>query len=175
LLHLLFADTSSSGFGALGINLGAFIIQLISFVFVFLVLKKFAFKPITKMLRERRQAIDDSVRLGQKLEQERAKLDETVAATMRQARHEADQIIAAAHKESREIVREAEKAAQKKVDLMLADADERLAEEAAQSKKKLEKDLIGLVSEATETIVGEKVDAKKDAELVAKAIKSQRK
>ena len=175
MVHLLFAADSTSGIGALGINAGAFIIQLISFVFVFLVLKKFAFKPITKMLRERRQAIDDSVRMGQKLEKEKAHLDEEIAKAMREARHEADQIISAAHKESREIIREAEKAAGAKANALLADMEVRLDEEAAQARKHLEKELVGLVSEATEAIVGEKVDIKKDAELVTRAMKAQKK
>ena len=176
MLHLFFAaEESASGIGALGINAGAFIIQLISFVLVFLLLKKFAFKPITKMLQERRQAIDDSVRLGQKLEKERAKFDEEAAQKLREARHEADQIVANAHKEARQTIREAEKTAQHKADLMLADMDVRIAEEAKQARKNLEKELIGLVSEATETIIGEKVDAKKDAELVARAMRNQKK
>jgi F-type H+-transporting ATPase subunit b len=176
-LNLLFAaegaEHAAEGL-PLGLNPKAFLIQLITFVFVFMVLKRFAFKPITRMLEKRRQTIDDGVRLGQKLERERDKLDEEVARITREARHEADKIIAASHKDAREVVREAEKTAQRKVDAMLADAEVRIHEEAEHARRTLEKDLVGLVSEATETIVGEKVDAKKDAELVKKAMKGRK-
>lgn len=168
------AEAETSGIGALGINPGAFVIQLITFLIVFLLLKKFAFGPIAKLLDERRKVIDDGVRMGLRMEKEKAALDEEIAKTMKDARHEADQIIAGAHKEAREIIREAEKGAVAKADSMLADAEERVAEEAAQARKHLEKELIGLVSEATETIVGEKVDEKRDAELVKRAMKGQK-
>jgi F-type H+-transporting ATPase subunit b len=174
---LLFAseEASASGLGALGINAGAFVIQLISFVFVFLLLKKFAFKPIVAKLVERRQTIDDGVRMGLKMEKEKEKLDDAVAEAMRKARHEADQIIANAHKEARQVIRDAEKTAQKKTELIIADAEERAAEESAQARRRLEKDLVGLVSEATEAIVGEKVDTAKDSELVKRAMKGLKK
>lgn len=165
---------SASGIGALGISPSAFIIQLISFVFVFLLLKKFAFKPIVNLLEERHKTIDDGVRMGLRMEKEKAKLDEEVAKTIREARASADQIISAAHKDARQVVRDAEKSALLKVDRIIDDAEARIAEESAHARRTLEKELIGLVSEATEAIVGEKVDSKKDLELVKKAMKAQK-
>lgn len=164
----------ASGLGALGVSPKAFLIQLLTFIFVFLLLKKFAFDRIGKTLELRRKTIDDGVRLGQKLEKEREKLDDEVAEVMRQARHDADKIIATAHKEAREIMREADKSGQKKAEAMIADAHERIEEDKKQAKKQLEKDIVGLVSEATETIVHEKVDAKKDAELIDKALRGRK-
>lgn len=175
---LLFAaeegHEKASGLGALGISPSAFVIQLITFAFVFLLLKKFAFKPIVRLLEERHQTIDDGVRMGLKMEKEKAKLDEQVAAAMRDARHEADQIIAAAHKDARQVVRDAEKTAAARAERILEDAEARISEETEHAKRKLEKDLVGLVSEATDAIVGEKVDAKKDAELIKKAMKGRK-
>lgn len=167
-------SASDSPLVALGIDLESFIFQLITFFLVFLILKKFAFKPIGEKLAERRQVIDDGVRMGLKMEKLKAKLDDDIAKVMKEARHEADQIIAGAHKEAREIVREAEKTAQRKADAILDDAEVRAKEENAQARKRLEKDLLKLVSEATETIVGEKVDEKQDAELVKRAMKGQK-
>lgn len=175
MLHTYFAATEGAEAGLpLGLSASAFVIQLITFIFVFLLLKKFAFKPITKILEKRRQTIDDAVRLGRKLEKEKENLDQEVAKVMREARHEADKIIAAGHKDARQSVRDAEKSAQAKADRILADAEERIHEESEHARRSLEKDLIGLVSEATDAIVGEKVDAKKDAELVKKAMKGQK-
>ncbi len=164
----------ATGLGALGVSLEKFLIQLITFVFVFMILKRFAFDKIGKKLEERRKTIDDGVRLGQKLEKERDNLDKKVAEAVREARHEADRIIANAHKESREVLREAEKTAQRKTEAMISDAHSRIEEDKRQAKQKLEKEIVGLVSEATETIVHEKVDAKKDAELIDKAIRGRK-
>ena len=178
MVHLMyFAEEAAAGgspLATLHVDLKSFLFQIITFILVLALLKRFAFKPISKMLAERRKVIDDGVRMGLRMEKEKEKHEAELAKTMRDARHEADQIIAAAHKESREVIREAEKGAQSKVNALLADADLRLEEEARQARKKLEKEIIGLVSEATETIVGEKVDTKRDAELVAKALKGQK-
>ena len=174
MLPFVFASTEEAapeGISAIGLSPSAFVIQLISFVIVLLILNKFAFKPIGKKLEERRLVIDDGVKMGQKLEKERAKLDVEVKNTMRQARQDADKVVATAHKESREITREAEKAAAKKVEVMMADADARIEEESERARRRLEKDIVALISEATEALVGEKVDAKKDAELIDKILK----
>jgi len=175
MVHMLFAEEASgSGISALGISPSAFIIQLLTFVVVILLLKRYAFKPITRMLAERRKVIDDGVRMGLRMEKEKAKLDQDVAKVMAEARTEADKIISIAQKEARDITREAEKLGQRKAEAMVVDAQARIAEEARQAKKNLEKDIVGLVSEATEAIVGEKVDAKKDAELIDKALKGRK-
>jgi len=171
---LFAAESGTSGIGALGVDPKAFIIQLVTFIIVFWLLQRYAFKPIVKMLEERRKVIDDGVKMGEKLAKQRAKLDEEVAKAMREARGEADRIIATGHKESREILREAEKAAQRKSESMLADAEVRIHEESERAQRKLEKDIVGLISEATEAIVGEKVDPKKDREIIDKILKGRK-
>lgn len=178
MVQLLFAAEtaeSASGLGALGVSLQSFLIQLITFVLVFVVLYRFAFKPIVQLLDKRRQTIDDGVKLGLEMEKERDKAEAKIESITRDARHEADRIIANANKESREVLREAEKTAQRKTNAMLADAEARIHEESEQARRKLEKDIVGLVSEATEAVVEEKVDARKDAEIIEKAIKKGRK
>lgn len=177
MVQLYFASEAASGgspLDALGVNGKAFLIQLITFVLVLIVLKRFAFKPITRLLAQRRQVIDDGVKMGLEMEKERAKLDTEVKQLMRDARSEADKIISNGQKEAREIIREAEKSGQRKVDTMLADAEARIAEETQQAKRKLEKEIVGMVSDATEAIVEEKVDATKDAKLIDKALKGQK-
>lgn len=164
----------ATGLGALGVSGKAFLIQLITFILVFFLLKKFAFKPIGNMLEERRKTIDDGVRLGQKLERQRDKMEQESLRITREARLEADRIIANGQKEAREVIREAEKVAKRKTDIMLADAEARIEEDVHAAKLKLEKDIVGLVSEATEAIVGEKVDPKKDVEIIEKVIRKRK-
>ncbi len=161
--------------GILGFSIGAFVIQLITFILVFALLKKFAFDKIVKMLDARHNTIDEGVRHGLEMQKEREKVAHETEKAVRDARHRADEIISDAHKEGRDMVRQAEKAAHQKSEALLADAEARVNEEASQAKRKLERDLVGLVSEATEAVVGEKVDASKDAELIDKALKRGKK
>lgn len=174
MLPTYFAAAAEEG-GILGFSVQAFVIQIITFILVFLLLKKFAFNKIVAMLDQRHKVIDEGVRHGQQMKHEREKFEKETAGIAREARHQADEIISDAQKEAREIIREAEKAASKKSDIILKDAEARIKEEAEQAKRRVEKDVAALVSEATEAVVEEKVDAKKDAELIDKAIKKGRK
>lgn len=163
----------SSGIGALGIDGKVFLIQLVTFGLAFLVLKRFAFKPILKILDERRQTIESGVLLGEKMRKEETKLEQKVAEELRKARKAADGIIAAAHETSRATIREGEDKAREKAAGILKEADERIVTDTARARKKLEGELVGLISDATEAIIGEKVDSAKDKELIEKALKEQ--
>ncbi len=174
MLPTYFAAAADEG-GILGFSVQAFIIQIITFILVFILLKKFTFNKIVALLDQRHQVINEGVRHGQQMRQERERFEKETGKIAREARHQADEIIGDAQKEAREIVREAEKAASKKSELILADAEARINEEVAQAKRRVEKDVAELVSEATEAIVEEKVDSKRDAELIDKAIKKGRK
>jgi F-type H+-transporting ATPase subunit b len=164
---------STSGIGALGIDGKAFIIQLITFLLAFWVLKRFAFTPIVKLMEERRKTIEAGVALGEQMKKDQAALEAKIADELANARVEADGIIANAQETSRSIVRDAEDKANEKAAGILKAADERIVADTKRARKQLEGELVGLISEATEAIIGEKVDAKKDAELIDKALKGQ--
>ncbi len=170
----LFASESSSGIGALGVDGIAFLIQLTTFVLVFLVLRKFAFKPIIKVLNERRETIESGVKLGEEMQKENEKLDAKIAKILQDTRSEADAIINDAQEAARQTVREAEDKAREKAGGILKEAESRIEQDTARARQQLEKELVGLVSDATEAIIGEKVDAKKDAQLIDRALKEQR-
>src|SRR6266446_4141818 len=105
---------SASGLGALGINGQAFLIQLVTFLIAFLVLRRWAFKPILKVLRERRETIENGVKLGEQMEKEQAELEQKVAKALHDARRQADDIIAAAHDQGRQALADAEDKAHSK-------------------------------------------------------------
>ncbi len=167
-----FAD-SSSGLGALGVDGRAFVIQLITFLLAFLILKRYAFKPIIKVMSERREVIESGVKLGEEMKKERAKLDNEVEKALHEARQEADAIIAGAQDTGRQSIREAEDKARDKAAGILKEADSRIASDTQRARKQLEKEVVGLISDATEAIIDEKIDAKKDSALIERALKGR--
>jgi F-type H+-transporting ATPase subunit b len=170
---LVFFGDSSSGIGALGVDGQAFVIQLITFVLAFLVLRRYAFGPILKVLHERRETIESGVKLGEQMRKEKVELADKVEKTLHETRQQADGIIAGAQDTARQTVREAEDKAREKAAGILKEADERIAQDTARARQRLEKELVGLVSDATEAIIDEKVDAKKDAQLINRALKGR--
>lgn len=168
-----FAD-SASGIGALGIDGKALVIQLITFLLAFWVLKKYAFTPIIKLMDERRKTIESGVSLGEKMRKDEAAMEAKVEKTLHEARKEADSIIAAAQETGRDAVRDAEDKARGKAAGIIKSAEEQIKSDTQRARKQLEGELVGLISSATEAIIGEKVDAKKDAQLIDRALKEQK-
>jgi F-type H+-transporting ATPase subunit b len=163
-----------SGIGALGLDGKALIIQLVTFVLAYFVLRRFAFGPIMKVLNERRQTIEDGVRIGEEMKQQQAELEVSVEKELAEARKKAESIVSDATETSRQMVREAEDKAHTKAAGILKEADERIASETQRARKQLQGELVSLISDATEAIIGEKVDAKKDAQLIDRALKEQK-
>ena len=164
---------SSSGLGALGVDGKALVVQFITFVLALLILKRYAFKPISKVLNERRELIESGVKLGEEMQKEKAKLYTVINASLTEARTQADSIVAAAQDSARDSVREAETKAHEKADAIIKEAKQHTLQDVARARKQLEQELIGLISDATEAIIDEKIDAKKDAALIDKALKGR--
>lgn len=170
-LFTQFGEASQSGIGALGFNGRAFIIQLVTFILVFLVLRRYAFKPILKVLSERRETIEKGVKLGEQMQKEQAELEKKVTKALHEARRQADDILASADAAARQSAQQAEEKARTKAEGILTSAEDRIKQETSQARQKLEKELAGLVAEATEAVIDEKMDAKKDSEIINRALK----
>lgn len=165
---------SSSGLGALGFSASAFIIQIITFILVFLVLRQWAFKPILKILNERRETIENGVKLGEEMALAKKQLDAKIDKALHDTRVKADDILSAAQQDARSVISAAEDSAKIKAEQIITEAESRIKQETTKAWRDLQKDLAGLVSEATEAIIDEKVDTKKDIELIDKALASRR-
>ncbi len=162
---------SSSGIGALGFDPKAFVIQLITFILAYFVLKRYAFGPILKVLRERRETIDKGVKLGEQMQKDKAELAAQVETTLQETRVKADEIISASQDSARQIVRAAEDKAKIKAEGVIKSAEERIQQETALARQKLEKEVVGLIADATEAVIGEKVDDKKDIQIIERTLK----
>jgi F-type H+-transporting ATPase subunit b len=173
LLPTLFASTAeeAEGIAALGIDPLAILAQAVTFLVVFWVIKKFALTKIVGTLEERRKVIDKGVLLGRKMEIEQDKLDEKIAASLKEARRDADKIINQAQQEGNAIIKAAEEKASKKVDDMIADAHAKIDDDLVRARKDLEHEMLSLVADATEAIINEKLDTTKDNALITRALK----
>ncbi len=164
---------SSSGLGALGVDGQAFVIQLITFLLAFLVLKKWAFKPILDVLQRRRETIEKGVKLGEQMQKRQVELEKEIDKKLHEARTKADGIIAESQDAARHAAQQIEEKARSKAEALAHEAKESIKQDTKRARKQLEGELAELISEATEAVIEEKVDAKKDASLINKAIKER--
>lgn len=162
--------TEPSGIAALGVAPLKIALQLLTFLVLFAIIKRFALDKIVATLEKRRQTIDDGIRLGRAMEAEKASLAATIDKTLKQARQNADTILAEAREEAGGILRQAEVDAQSKIETLMTEAQRRIDADLAAARSDLQQDMTALVTAATETLLQAKLDDQKDAALVARAI-----
>ena len=83
-----------------GVNWKLFTFQLINFVIVILVLKKFAFGPITAMLEQRKKRIAEGEEKLKRIETQLAESEEATAAALDKANADAKRLIEEAKQSS---------------------------------------------------------------------------
>lgn len=161
---------AAGGIAALGLNLEAFLFQLITFVIVFVILRQFVFKKLVRTLDDRRNAVESSIKHAAETEEKLKKAEETIAGMLADGRKQADDIVATAHKEAAHMVEEAEAKAAKRAEHIVAEAQSRMDVEVAKARDALKAETVQLVAAATEQIIGEKLNPAKDAALIKSAL-----
>lgn len=167
------ASEQAGGAAALGVDIKSLAIQLATFVLIFLLLKKFAFKPILEALETRRETIEEGLKLAEDMDKRQVEVEANVEQALRKARKEAEQIIAKSHEEAGSIVEEAAERATKRADEIAAEQQSRFEREVASARTELKGEVLQLVVEATETVLDEKLDDAHDRKLVERALKGR--
>ena len=114
-------------------SFGLFFWQLLIFVGLIFILKKFAWKPILDTLNERENSIKDSLESAQKAKEEFSKIKADNDRILSDAKKERDSIISDAKKTGREIIEESKNSAKIESEKIIENAKESI---------RMEKDLI---------------------------------
>ena len=165
-----FGDTSGSAFGALGLNVQSFVFQLVTFLLLLLILRKYAYPPIVKTLDERRKAVEQSIDQAREAAAALEKAEAQIAGMLREARGQAEELVTAGHREAAKMVEEAEAKAAKRAERIVAEAKADMGRELAKASEALKHETAQLVADAAGIIIQEKLDATKNAALVGKAL-----
>jgi len=103
-------------------ELGLFVWTLIAFIIVFLILKKFAWKPILSSLNEREKGIADSIASAERVKSEMATMQAENQKIMAEAREERTQMLKEAKDLKDKIVNEAKDQAKAEASKIISDA-----------------------------------------------------
>jgi F-type H+-transporting ATPase subunit b len=161
-------------FQALGLNAQLLIEQGIAFLLLVFILGKFVYPALIKAIDDRRAAIEAGLEEAKESQEALAKAEASVAEMLEVARKDADDILARTHQEAASLVADAESKAKARAEQIVADAHQQLNVDIAKAREVLKKDTIELVAVATERIIGEKLDERKDADLVKKALATEK-
>ena len=158
---------------SLGINWKIFLAQLINFGIVFFVLKKFAFSPMQKMLKERKSKIDKGLNDAKKLESELEMARENYREKIQRAKQEANQIIAEAQKEHNAIIQKATEESQKKIDQSIEKAKKEIQEREEEMMAEIKKDAVELSMIGVSNFLDANLDTKGNRSFIEKIIKEK--
>lgn len=168
------AGGSPSGLAAFNVNLKSYLFQLVTFILVLLVFKRWILPPISETLDARRTTLEKSLTQAKQIEETLAKAEANSEEILAKARAQADEALAEAKKAGAGVISEAEAAAAARATLIVKEAEARLNEERDKLRQELRKELAVLVADATEKVINEKLDPKRDMSLIERAISGVR-
>ena len=138
----------------ISVNIWSILVSLANLLIMFLILKRFLFKPVQKMLAARRQQVDQIY--------QDAKENRDSAINMKQ---EYEARLATAREEADGLVRNAVQTAQRKGDAIVAEANsqashlkQKAEQEIAQEKKQMLQDVRGEISDIAVSIASKVVE-----------------
>ena len=161
---------AASGLDALGLNWQSFLFQLISFVIVLVILKRFVFGKLVATLEARRQTVENSLKQAAETEAKLHAAEADVAKLLAEARQRVEGVIAIGRKEAKQLLVDAEKAADKRAAHIVAEASAQMDIELRKAREQLQRDTISLVATATEKIIQQKLTQPADEALIIKAL-----
>ncbi len=165
---LAFASGGGESGGLLDVNPGLIFWTIITFVFLLLILKKLAWKPILTSLEEREKFIKDSLNQAESAQTEAEKVLSENRANLAKAEEDAQKVIAQgreyAEKVKEQMLLESKVEAKKMID----DAKAEIERKNQEAFSKLKEQVASIAVDAAEKILRQNLDKEKQTELVNK-------
>lgn len=151
---------------------GLMIWTIVFFLIVFVVLKKYAFGAIQKLIDERREQIRRAIEEADNARDEARRLLEEHRQLIGQARSEAEQILAEARRTRESMEQRMREETEQDRQRRLEETRKEIAAETARALEQIRAEVAELTLDAASRVVGKKLDAERDRELIAEAIGS---
>ena len=162
----ILAEGGGGLLGGLGINLWAFISQIVSFGIVLFILWRFGFPIIQRTLEQRRTIIQEGVENAERAKRELAEATQRAEQILREASIEGqrriEQATQAAEKEALRIQEEAQARSAQFEQQQIA----RIQQEAARARAELSRLVVNLSIQAAGKVISKSVDTKDNRRLV---------
>lgn len=111
--------------------------QVVNFLIILYLLKRFAYKPILQVLKTRQETIKKSLKDAEEARLLLEKTEQKEKEILKKAQEEAKKIIAETKKQSDLMLQEAEARTRKQAERILQEAREQIAYESKQTEKRL--------------------------------------
>jgi F-type H+-transporting ATPase subunit b len=158
------------GISDLGINLPVLLGQLLSFTLLLIVLRLLVYKPVLKLLDERRERIQEGLNAADRGREQGEQAAREAQAQIEAARREGQQIIANAQQVAQRIQEEGRQQALQQQDAMLERARSEIQLERDSAISELRREFADLTISAAEKVIGQSLDRSAHQRLIDRAI-----
>ena len=158
-----------------GLNPVLLAAQIVNFLIILFILKKFLYKPVLNILKKRQVTIKEGLKQA---EEARIKLERVVAEEkdiLRQAQLQSRRIIEDARLESIEIAREINEETKKQTEKLINDTKEQIARESIGAEKRLALSTSKLAVTFLEKALKDFFSSKEQTEVLSQALKKIKK
>ncbi len=156
---------------ALGLDIRILLAQFINFFILVFILWRFAYRPIFKILEERRKKIEKGMADAQE-----------ATDRLQKSTQESKEIIAESRRNASGIIEEAQKKAETRYQEIVNKAQDDIKKQSAQETEKIKREKLALISEvktevsqllvlSLEKFLRERMDSEKDKKVIEKIIK----
>lgn len=157
-------------FDALKIEIPQVITHAVGFLIALWVLRRFAWKPLLRLLEERREKIKNSFDEIDQKQEAADKLNQEYEQKLREIDTEARKRINAAVSEGEKIANKIKEDAREEAKQMISKAKDELDRDVAKARVALKEDMVAMALAATEKIIHEELDDDKHRQLVGRFI-----
>ncbi|WP_346317450.1 F0F1 ATP synthase subunit B [Chitinophaga sp. YIM B06452] len=154
-------------------ELGLFTISLLIFIIVFLILKKFAWKPILSTLKEREDSITDSIATAERVKEEMAQMKAEHEHVLAEAKAERSKILKEAKELKDQIISEAKAQAQAEAKKIVQDASVAIENQKMAALTDVKNQVGTLVIEVAEKVLRKELSDKKAQEAYISQLASE--
>ena len=155
------------------VNINATLIaQVINFLFLVFVLAKFAYKPLAKMMEERKNKIASDLEAAEKARTDAEAIQKECAEKLAAARQEAAAIIEEATKDAQAIRDKAVADTRAEQDKIVADAKAAIANDKKAAMDDVRAQVVDLAMAAAGKIIGQKLGTDEDKKLAGEIVDS---
>jgi len=142
-------------------SIGLFFWQTVIFIFLILLLKKFAWKPILDAVNEREEGIKNALLSAEKAKEEMASLQSDNEETLKKARSERDSLLKEAREIKQQLIDEAKSEAKSEAKKIISQAQETIQNEKNAAIVDLKNQVAGLSIDIAEKVLKEKLSEDK--------------
>lgn len=154
-----------------GINGPLIVAQIVNFLIILFVLKKFLYKPIFETFKKREALVKESIAKAEESRKALEKAQKEEKEIIKKAQATANQVIKDAKEQAMTIIKGSEESAKKETQHMIEEARVQIAQETKLAEKQLNKHVSKLSVELLKKSLPNVFTDEEQTELVAKAVK----